>query len=231
MEKPMKRSWLRSRERFQMIDNYTHKEWECAQTLLKHQGRVNRVFDEMNVSFSPCPRPSTAGKKMQPSGNIGSEPAETSKKGKTSKAAVATEGATKSTKASDVLAQRKVEAAKTTLPLVAKKMTELMKVSENLLRRKTDAAKVVAAEKEKKKSQDIAPLVILEKKTILERKNPNVNEKDKEIVNEGPQLEVAKPQAKKPRAEKVSEDDEDIDVISTPQIQPSTFYPPKDSRN
>jgi hypothetical protein len=22
----------------QMIDNYTHKEWECAQNILKHQG-------------------------------------------------------------------------------------------------------------------------------------------------------------------------------------------------
>jgi hypothetical protein len=33
----------------QMIGNYTHREWECAQKILKHQGRVNRVFDEMNV--------------------------------------------------------------------------------------------------------------------------------------------------------------------------------------
>jgi hypothetical protein len=90
-----------------MIGNNTHKEWECAQKILKQQGWVNRVFDEMNASFSPRPRPSTAGKKMQPAGNIGSEPAETSKKGKTSKAAVATEGASKSTKATDVLAQRK----------------------------------------------------------------------------------------------------------------------------
>jgi hypothetical protein len=65
----------------QIIDNYTHKEWECAQKILKHQGRVNRVFDKMNVSFPPRPRPSTASKKMQPTGNIGSELAETSKKG------------------------------------------------------------------------------------------------------------------------------------------------------
>jgi hypothetical protein len=37
----------------QMIDNYTHKEWECTQKILKHQGRVNRVFDEMGVAYSP----------------------------------------------------------------------------------------------------------------------------------------------------------------------------------
>jgi hypothetical protein len=37
----------------QMIGNFTHKEWECAQRILKHQGRVNRVFDEMGVTYSP----------------------------------------------------------------------------------------------------------------------------------------------------------------------------------
>jgi hypothetical protein len=71
-----------------------------------------------------------------------------------------------------------------------------MKVNENLLRRKTDAPKVAAAEKEKKKTQDVAPLAILEKKTVS-KKNPSVSEKDKEIVTENPQPEAAKPQAKK----------------------------------
>jgi hypothetical protein len=66
----------------QMIGNFTHKEWECAQRIFKHQGRVNCVFDEMGVAYSPRPVPPTAGKKMQPPGNIGSEPAETSRKGK-----------------------------------------------------------------------------------------------------------------------------------------------------
>jgi hypothetical protein len=47
----------------QMIDNYTHKEWEFAQKILKHQGRVNRVYDDMGVSYSPRPIPPTAGKK------------------------------------------------------------------------------------------------------------------------------------------------------------------------
>jgi hypothetical protein len=48
----------------QMIDNYTHKEWECAQKILKHQGRVNQVLEEMGVSCPLRPRPTTAGKKM-----------------------------------------------------------------------------------------------------------------------------------------------------------------------
>jgi hypothetical protein len=57
----------------QMIGNYTHKEWECAQRILKHQGRVNCVLDEMGITYSPRPVPPTAGKKMQPPGNIGLE--------------------------------------------------------------------------------------------------------------------------------------------------------------
>jgi hypothetical protein len=127
-------------------------------------------------------------------------------------------------KATDDLAQRKAEATKTTLPPVAKKTTKLMKVNENLLRRKTDAAKVAATEKEKKKTQDVASLVILEKKIVSKRKNHSVSKKDKEIVNENPQPEAVKPQAKKQRTEKVFEDDGDVDVVATPQIQPSTFY-------
>jgi hypothetical protein len=103
----------------QMVGNFTHKEWECAQRILKHQGRVNRVLDEMGVTYSPRLVPPTACKKMQPPGNIGSEPAETSMKGKSSKAVVTTEGAPKSTKAQDVLAKQKADAAKATMPPLA----------------------------------------------------------------------------------------------------------------
>jgi hypothetical protein len=83
----------------QMIGNFTHKEWECAQRILKHQGRVNRVFDEMGVTYSPQPVPPTASKKMQPSGNIGSEPVETSRKSKSSKTVVTVDNVVKNTKA------------------------------------------------------------------------------------------------------------------------------------
>jgi hypothetical protein len=90
------------RKVIQTIENYTHKEWDCAQKILKHVGHVNRVFDKMKILYQPRPKPAMVGKKMQPPGNIGSEAAETSKKGKTSKTAVATEGAAKGTKAQDV---------------------------------------------------------------------------------------------------------------------------------
>jgi hypothetical protein len=105
-----------------------------------------------------------------------------------------------------------------------------MKVTDNLLHRKTDAAK--GATTEKKKAQDAALPVILEKKTVSKRKNPNVSEKDKEIVSENPQPEAAKPQEK---GETVFEGDGDVDATVTPQflrvmemlmlLQPSTFYP------
>jgi hypothetical protein len=150
----------------QMIGNYTHKEWECAQRILKHQGRVNRVFDEVGVTYSPQPVPPTAGKKMQPPGNIGSERAETSRKGKSSKAAGTIEGAPKSIKAQDVLAMRKADVAKTTLPPLAEKSSKLLKINENLARRKTEAAMVAAAEREKKKIHESSPAVDLEKKVV-----------------------------------------------------------------
>jgi hypothetical protein len=175
------------RKVIQMIGNYTHKEWECAQNILKHHDRVNCVLEEMKVSCPPRPKPAASGKKMQPTGNIGSEPAKTSKKGKTGKAIAATKGAFKGVKATEVLAQQKADAAKTTLPPLAEKSTKLMKVNENLIRRKTDAVKVVAAEREKKKIHDVAPTITLEKKITSKRKTPSTTEKDKRIVIEEPQ--------------------------------------------
>jgi hypothetical protein len=127
----------------QMIGNYTHKEWECTQKILKHQGRVNRVFDEMNVSFPPRLIPSTASKKMLPVGNVGSELVETSKKRKTGRATVTTKSTSKGVKAAD---EQMAEAAETTLPPIAEKTTKLMKVTENLARRQTKAAMIAAAE-------------------------------------------------------------------------------------
>jgi hypothetical protein len=142
----------------QMIGNFTHKEWECAQRILKHQGRVNRVFDEMGVTYSPRPVPPTAGKKMQPPGNVGSEAVETSRKTKLGKTSSVVENVVKSSKAQDVLAKRKADAAKATLPPLAKKSMKLSKVSETLARRKVEAAKVAATEREKKKAQDPSSL-------------------------------------------------------------------------
>jgi hypothetical protein len=52
-----------------------------------------------------------------------------------------------------------------------------------------------------------------------------LGEKDKEIVSEISQLVAAKPQAKKRKVEKASEDEESGDACATPKIQPSTYYP------
>jgi hypothetical protein len=89
---------------------------------------------------------------MQPPGNIGSEPVETSQKTKSGKTTAVVDNAVKNTKAQDILAKRKADAAKATLPPLAEKSTKLLKVNETLARRKAEAAKVVAAEREKKKS-------------------------------------------------------------------------------
>jgi hypothetical protein len=212
----------------QMIDNYTHKEWECAQKILKHQGQVNRVFYEMGVAYSPRLIPPTAGKKMQPLGNIESEPAEASRKGKSSKAARMTEGAPKSAKAQDVLATRKADAAKTTLPPLAEKSSKLLKINENLACRKEEA-KVAAAEREKNKIHESSPTVDLEKKVVSKKRPASASEKEKRVVAKEKGPDDDEPARKRAQVDPVTETDEDVDILSTPQIQPHTFYPPKGS--
>jgi hypothetical protein len=164
---------------------------------------------------------------MQPLGNIGSEPAETSKKGKTSKAAGATEVVPKSTKAQDVLAKRKAEAAKTTLPPLAEKYSNLLKINENLARRKTEAAKVAAAERKKKKIHDPSLATDLEKKVVSKKRIVSVSEEAKRVVAKEKGPNDDEPAKKRARIDPVAEIDEDVDILSTPQIQPSTFYPSK----
>jgi hypothetical protein len=210
-----------------MIGNYTHREWENAQKILKHPGRVNRVFDDMKISYQPRPKPATTSKKMQPPGNIGSEPTETSKKGKTSKSAGVTEGGPKSTKAQDVLAKRKAEVAKTTLPPLAEKSSKLLKINENLARRKTEAAKVAAAEREKKNIHDPSLATDLERKVVSKKRIVSVLEEEKRVVAKEKGPDDEEPAGKRARTDPVAETDEDIDILSTSQIQPSTFYLPK----
>jgi hypothetical protein len=211
----------------QMIGNFTHKEWECAQRILKHQGRVNRVFDEMGVTYSLRPVPPTASKKMRPLGNTGSEPVETSRKGKSGKPAVMIEGAPKSTKAQDILAKRKADAAKATLPPLAEKSSKLLKINENLARRKTEAAKVAAAEREKKKVHESSPAVDLEKKVVSKKRPASASEKEKRVVVKEKGPDDDEPVGKKARANPIAETDKDVDILSAPQIQPCTSYPPK----
>jgi hypothetical protein len=164
---------------------------------------------------------------MQPPGNVGSEPVETSQKNKSSKAVAATEGTSKSTKAQDFLAKQTAEAAKTTLPPLAEKSSKLLKVNENLIRCKAEAAKVAAAEREKKKIHDSSPVTELEKKTILEKRVSSTSEQEKHVVTEEARPEDVEPTGKRARTDPIAEMDEEIDIFSTPQIDPSTRYPPK----
>jgi hypothetical protein len=166
---------------------------------------------------------------MQPLGNIGSEPAETSRKGKSSKAAGMTEGAPKSTKAQDILAKRKADAAKATMPPLAEKSSKLLKINENLARCNTEAAKVAAAEREKKKIHESSPAVDLVKKVVSRKRPASAPEKEKRIVAKEKGPDDDDPAGKKARVDPVAETDEDVDILSTPQIQPCTFYPPKGS--
>jgi hypothetical protein len=213
----------------QMIGNFTDKEWECAQRILKHQGRVNRVFDEMGVTYSPRPVPPTASKMMQPPGNVGSEPVETSRKNKSSKTAVTADNVVKNTKAQDILAKRKADAAKATLPPLAEKYTKLLKVNETLAHRKAEAAKVAAAEREKKKVHDPSPTADTDKKMASKKRPSETTERGKcvTIKEKGPDDD--EPSGKRARADPVAKTDEDVDILSTPQIQPCTNYPPKGS--
>jgi hypothetical protein len=211
----------------QMTGNYTHKEWVCAQKILKHQGRVNQVFDEVNVSYLPRPKPATSGKKMQTPGNVGLEPVETSKKGKTSKTAGTTEGASKGTKAQDVLAKRKADAAKTTLPPLAEKSSKLMKINENLVQHKTEAAKVAATEREKKRIHHPSPVTDLKKKVISKKRIAGVSKEEKRVVAKEKDPDDEEPAGKRAQIDPVAETDEDVDILSPLRIEPSTYYPPK----
>jgi hypothetical protein len=202
----------------QMIGNFTHKEWECAQRILKHQGRVNRVFDEMGVAYSPRPVPPKARKKMQLPGNIGSEPVETSRKTKSSKTIVTVDNVVKSTKAQDILAKRKADAAKATLLALAEKSTKLSKVNETLARRKAEAAKVAAAEREKKKIHDPSPASDADKRLASKKRPLEATERGRRVTIKEKEPDEDEPSGKRARADPVAEIDEDVDIMSTPQI-------------
>jgi hypothetical protein len=213
----------------QMIGDFTHKEWECAQRILKHKGRVNRVFDEMGVTYSPRSVAPTASKKMQPPGNIGSEPVETSRKNKSSKTVVTADNVVKNTKAQDILAKRKADAAKDTLHSLAEKSTKLLKVNETLAHRKAEAAKVAAVEREKKKVHDPSPASDIDKKIASKTRSSEATERGKHVTIKEKGPDDDEPSGKRARVDPVAETDENVDIPSMPQIQPCTNYPPKGS--
>jgi hypothetical protein len=166
---------------------------------------------------------------MQPPGNVGSEAVEASRKVKLSKTSSAVESTVKSSKAQDVLAKRKADAAKATLPPLAEKSTKLSKVSETLARRKVEAAKVAAAEREKKKAQDPAVPGDVDKGLVSRKRPLDTIEKVKQLAIKEKKPEDAEASAKRARVDPIAETDEDVDIMTTPQIQPCTKYPPKGS--
>jgi hypothetical protein len=140
------------------------------------------------------------------------------------------------------------------LPPLAEKSTKLLKVNETLARRKVEVAKVAAAEREKKKVHDPSPAdtdkKVTSKKRPAEREkkkvhDPSPADTDKKVTSKKRPSEVSErgkrvtikekgpdddePSGKRARADPVAETDEDIDILSTPQIQPCTNYPSKGS--
>jgi hypothetical protein len=125
------------------------------------------------------------------------------------------------------LAKRKADAAKATLPPLAEKSSKLLKVNETLARRKAEAVKVATAEREKKKVHDSSPTTYVEKRVISKKRPVEASKRGKCITIKEKDPDDNEHSGKKARANPVVETDEDIDILSTPQIQPCTTYPPR----
>jgi hypothetical protein len=137
------------------------------------------------------------------------------------------ESSVRNTKAQDILAKRKVDAAKATLPPLAEKSTKLSKVNETLARRKAEAAKVAAAEREKKKIQDPSLAGDADKKQASKKRPSEATERGRGVTIKEKGADEDEPSGKRAWADTVAETDEDVDIMTTPQIQPCTNYPPK----
>jgi hypothetical protein len=112
------------------------------------------------------------------------------------------------------------------MPPLVEKSSKLLKVNENLIRRKTEAAKVAAAEREKKKIHDPSLVTDLEKKTISKKRVDSVSEEEKHVMAEEKHPNNEEPVGKRARIDPIVETDEDVDILLTPQFEPSTYYPP-----
>jgi hypothetical protein len=159
---------------------------------------------------------------MQPPGNIGSEAVETSRKTRPGKTSSVVDNAVKNSKAQDILAKRKADAAKATLPPLAEKSTKLLKVNEK-------NPSLVAAEREKKKTHDPAVSGEADKGLALRKRPLETTDRVKQLAVKEKELDDAEASAKRARIDPVAETDEDVDILTTPQIQPCTKYPPKGS--
>jgi hypothetical protein len=106
---------------------------------------------------------------------------------------------------------------------------KLLKVSETLARRKAEAVKVAAAEREKKKMLDPSPAGDADKKQASKKRSSEAAERGRHVTIKEKGPDEDEPSGKRARADPVAETNEDVDIMSTPQIQPCTYYPPRGS--
>jgi hypothetical protein len=105
----------------------------------------------------------------------------------------------------------------------------LLKVNETLARRKAEVAKVAAAEREKKKTHDPVVSGEADKGLALSKRPLDTADRVKQLAVKEKEPDDAEASAKRARIDPVAETDEDVDILTTPQIQPCTKYPPKGS--
>jgi hypothetical protein len=105
----------------------------------------------------------------------------------------------------------------------------LLKVNETLARRKAEAAKVATAEREKKKVHDPSLAGDADKKLALKKRPLEATEKAKRVTIKKKGPDEDENSGKRARIDLVAETDENADVMSMPQIQPCSNYPPKGS--
>jgi hypothetical protein len=87
-----------------------------------------------------------------------------------------------------------------------------------LARRKTEVAKVASTEREKKKIHESSPIVDLDKKVVSMKRHASSSKKEKRIAAKEKGPDDDEPAGKKARVDTVVETDEDVDILSTPQI-------------
>jgi hypothetical protein len=98
-----------------------------------------------------------------------------------------------------------------------------------LARRKAEAAKVAATEREKKKIHDPSPAGDADKRLASKKRPLKATERGKRVTIKEKGPDEDETSGKRAWAVPVAETDEDVDIMSTPQIQPCIKYPPKGS--
>jgi hypothetical protein len=86
---------------------------------------------------------------------------------------------------------------------------------------------VAAAEREKKKTQDPAVSGEADKRLALKKRPLETTDRVEHIAVKEKEPDDVEASGKRARIDPVAETDEDIDILTTPQIQPCTNYPPK----